>query len=239
MRDQIDRRPASSALPLYIQLSEVLIREIAAGRLPDGSRLPPERMLAAQYQTTVRTLRKSLDILEEKGLLRRVQGSGNYVQSSAQISSIYSMFRLELRTGGGLPSAQVLAVDYLAKPADLPRFGTASHATRIRRLRFLNSLPVAVEEIWLDGAAGRLEAEKLSDSLYLTYRVQLGLRILQAEDYVSIAPIPDWVPLEFARPATSPAPFVERYSHADGRGIIEYSRNWIDHTRAHYVQRLK
>jgi len=47
------------------------------------------------------------------------------------------------------------------------------------------------------------------------------------------------VPPDFARPATSPAPFVERYSHADGRGIIEYSRNWIDHTRAHYVQRLK
>ncbi|MEC9403613.1 MAG: GntR family transcriptional regulator, partial [Pseudomonadota bacterium] len=33
----------STALPLYVQISELLIRDIAAGRLIDGERLPPER----------------------------------------------------------------------------------------------------------------------------------------------------------------------------------------------------
>ena len=30
-----------SALPKFVQLSEMLIREIAAGHLADGARLPP------------------------------------------------------------------------------------------------------------------------------------------------------------------------------------------------------
>ena len=36
----------STALPLYVQISELLIRDIAAGRLIDGERLPPERDMA-------------------------------------------------------------------------------------------------------------------------------------------------------------------------------------------------
>ena len=61
------------------------------------------------------------------------------------------MFRLELTTGGGLPTADILEVAAVEKPADLPVFGTADHGTRVRRLRFLNRIPIAVEEIWLDG----------------------------------------------------------------------------------------
>ncbi len=65
----------AGALPLYIQLSELIIREIEAGRLMEGERLPPEREMAQLYGTSVGTLRKALSALENKGLLRRVQGS--------------------------------------------------------------------------------------------------------------------------------------------------------------------
>ncbi len=144
---------SSSALPLYLQISETLIREIAAGRLMDGERLPPERELAKQYGTTVRTLRKSLAELEKQGMLERVQGSGNYVRATQSGRSVYSMFRLELPEGGGLPTADILSVHDMEKPTDLPTFGTSNHGARIRRLRYLDEVVIAVEEIWLDGDA--------------------------------------------------------------------------------------
>ncbi len=228
-----------SALPIYVQISEVLIREIASGRLPNGSRLPPERELAKQHFTTVRTLRKALDILEEKGLLDRIQGSGNYVRSGTAVDSIYSMFRLELRTGGGLPTARVLSLDALAKPHDFPVFGTASHGTRIRRLRFLNRIPIAVEEIWLDGDAGRIDPLALSDSLYRYYKLQLGFWISHAEDTVRVGKVPDWAPNEFGQPIGETVGFIERLSHSEQKGSVEYSRTWFDPERAHYVQRLR
>ena len=72
------------ALPVHQQISEMLIREIAAGRIIEGEKLPPERDMAAGLGIAVGTLRKALGDLERKGLLSRVQGSGNYVRALAR-----------------------------------------------------------------------------------------------------------------------------------------------------------
>ena len=241
----MEERPVrSTALPLYLQISEILIREIAAGRLVDGQRLPPERAFARQYGTTVRTLRKALAVLEEKALLVRVHGSGNYIRSRLDIDSIYAMFRLELREGGGLPTAQIINVAMLEKPADLPDFGTSCLASRIRRLRLLNNLPVAIEEIWLDGSVGRACPTELSDSLYLYYRKHLNLKVTRAEDRVAVAAVPCWRPQEFAPCTGHVVGYIERKSWAavmDHQLVepVEFSRSWFDPQRARYVQRFK
>ena len=234
-----ERQDSPAALPIYAQVSEVLIREIASGRLADGARLPPERQLATSHQVTVRTLRKSLKILEDKGLLERVQGSGNYVRSNSAAQSIYSMFRIELRAGGGLPTAKFLDIGEFAKPADLPKFGTSTRGTRMRRLRFLNKVPVAMEEIWLDADSGTVLAEQASDSLYRYYQVKLGFWITRAEDYVGIGHAPDWAPPEFGKAAGETTGFIERLSWEQKPHPVEYSRTWFDTDTARYVQRLK
>lgn len=229
---------SNTALPLYLQISESLTREIAAGRLMDGERLPPERQLATQYRTTVRTLRKSLAELEKQGMLERIQGSGNYIRSTQNTQSIYSMFRLELHGGGGLPRADVLGVDYVAKPDDLPAFGTSDHASRIRRLRYLDDTKIAVEEIWLDGGSGKVDPDTLSDSLYRYYRLNLGFWIRHAEDRVSIGTVPDWSPDSFGKRAGDTVGYIERLSWAQGTAPVEFSRTWFDTDKALYVQRL-
>ncbi len=231
-------RNRPNALPIYLQISELLIREIAAGRLVDGERLPPERDLAAAHGTTVRTLRKALLELEKKELLVRRQGSGNYIQAKPQVDSVYSMFRLELIAGGGLPTADVLSVEDCAKDADQPRYGKSDHGVRIRRLRRLNGQPIALEEIWLDASAGRVDPELLQDSLYRYYKKHLGLWITRAEDRVGIRPVPDWSVAHFAPPVGTITGYIERISWAQTPEPIEFSRTWFDTDRALYVQRL-
>jgi GntR family transcriptional regulator len=111
---------------------------------------------------------------------------------------------------------------------------------RIRRLRRLSGVPVAAEEIWLDGArADRIAAADLSDSLYLHYRTRLGFWIVRAEDSVTLAPAPDWAPAAFAPPPGAPCGFIERISWAQDGAPCEYSRTWYDPDRARYVQRLR
>ncbi len=233
-----EAKTKTTALPLFLQISEALTREIAAGRLVDGERLPPERQLAEQYGTSVRTLRKALEQLENQKLLDRVQGSGNYVRSSPTVQGVYSMFRLELRGGGGLPTADILAVDHVDKPGDLPAFGTATRANRIRRQRYLDGVSIAVEEIWLDAGAGHVDPETLSDSLYRYYRLQLGFWITRAEDYVSIGTVPDWSPVSFQKSPGTQLGYVERFSWAQAPEPVEFSRTWFDTEKALYVQRL-
>ena len=228
-----------NALPKYVQISEFLIRDIAAGRLMDGERLPPEREMAESLEISVGTLRKSLAELTKQGLLERIQGSGNYIRHGNIEDSVYAMFRLELLSGGGLPRADILDLETLKKPADLPEFGTSDTGARIRRLRYLNDTIIAVEEIWLDSDAGEVRAESLSDSLYHYYQKQLGFWIARAEDRVGIGAVPDWSPGAFPlRPGTVTG-YVERMSWADKPDPVEYSRTWFDTNKALYVQRLK
>lgn len=230
----------SSALPKYLQTAEMLIREIAAGRLLDGERLPPERDMAADLGLAVGTLRKALADLEDKGLLERVQGSGNYVRHQPDAAGVYALFRLERIEGGGLPTADLLEVARMEKPADLPVFGTANHAHRIRRLRLLSGDPAALEEIWLDGAwAGTLRPQDISESLYLFYRQRLGLHIARAEDRIGVAPVPDWAPSRFPVSVGRLAGFVERRSMTADGDVAEFSRTWFDSDKARYVSRIR
>ena len=230
----------NTALPKYVQTAELLIREIAAGRLPDGARLKPERDMAVDLGVSIGTLRKALDDLTEKGLLERIQGSGNYVKHKAEASGIYAFFRLELIAGGGLPTAHILSVATMQKPDDLPAFGTSEIGHRIRRLRRLSGEPAALEEIWLDGGwAGSVEADDLSESLYLFYRQKLGLWISGAEDRVSVEAVPDWSPAAFPPEKGTQIGFIERFSRAQTGEVAEYSRTWFDTHVARYVARLK
>jgi GntR family transcriptional regulator len=229
----------SNALPLYVQISELLIRDIASGRLMDGERLPPERDLAEELGISIGTLRKALADLTEKGLLERIQGSGNYIRQGGTNESVYAMFRLELLTGGGLPRADILELDRVTKPDDLPEFGTSREGTRIRRLRYLNDTIIAVEEIWLDGDSGTVRQDQLSDSLYRYYQKQLGFWIIRAEDRVTISAVPDWAPKNFTKKPGTLTGYIERFSWADKPEPVEFSRTWFDTDRAHYVQRLK
>lgn len=222
-----------SGLPRYVQISEQLIREISAGVRPDGSRLPPERDMAAQLGVSVGTLRQALADVEEKGMLERVQGSGNYVKQGQDTRSVYAFFRLELVTGGGLPTADVLSVDLLPRPENART--KAPQSWRIRRNRALDGIIIAVEEIWLDAnCADGLTADDLGESLYLTYRDRLGLVIGQVEDRISASARPDWAD---ALPKGT-CGYVERHSKEHSGAIVEYSTTWFDLDKARYVSRL-
>jgi GntR family transcriptional regulator len=233
-------RSRSNALPKYVQIAEMLIRDIASGRLEDGVRLPPERQMAAELGIAVGTLRKSLADLSEKGLLQSVHGSGNYIRYRPEAAGVYAFFRLERIQGGGLPTAEVLDVTRVAA-ADVPGvFGGDTTAHRIRRLRRLSGEPIALEEIWLHGRwAETISREDLSESLYFFYRRKLGLWIASAEDRVGVATVPDWSVPEFPMAANSLSGYVERRGCTPDGRMAEFSLTWFNANKALYVNRLR
>ncbi len=222
----------SAPLPKHVEIAESLIRRIGAGLIADGARLDPERAMAEALGVAVGTLRKALAILESQGLLERRQGSGNYIRHRPGVRSVYGLFRLELAAGGGLPTAQILSLDRLPRAPGVPgpEFGN-SPGWRIRRLRRLDGIAVAVEEIWFLHP-GEVAQARLSDSLYQSWRDLFGLRVTRVEDRVGLAPLPDWSP----QPLSDLCGHVERRSWA-AQEMIEFSWTWFDATRARFVSR--
>ncbi|WP_306118612.1 MULTISPECIES: GntR family transcriptional regulator [unclassified Roseitalea] len=234
------RARRGGALPLYLQISELLTREIAAGLWPDGARLPTEADLASQLGVAVGTLRKALSVLETRGLVVRVQGSGTYVRGRIKSGSIYELFHLELRNGAGLPTAQILSLDLMAHPGYAPPFGEGSsqQAWRVRRLRRLGGVPAALEEIWFDARhAPRLQVESIAESMHLFYKEKLGFWITRVEDRITMAPCPDFGPPGTPFIAGAPLGRVTRISWSNANTIEEYSQNWYDPATVDYVAR--
>lgn len=235
-----DGAMATGPLPVYLRIAELVSRQIDAGILVDGDRLPPERDMANAHGVSVGTLRKALARLTDMGCLERRQGSGNYIRQPDRSAAIYTMFRLERPAGGGLPSARLLSVATVKPPATFGSFAPAGKAHRFRRLRHLDDVPVALEEIWLDAEiAPDLPREQISESLYKFYAEALDLWITRTEDRVSVAPVPRWTIDEFPLPSGMPAGYVERQGWSQQDRLVEYSRTWFDPDAARFVARQK
>ncbi|MBX2839098.1 MAG: GntR family transcriptional regulator [Gammaproteobacteria bacterium] len=227
-------------LPLHLEISEMLAREIKAGVLLDGEKLEPERVLAKRLGIAVGTLRKALADLHGNGMLKRIQGSGNYVCNSETDSTIYGFFRLELMEGGGLPGAEVISVDRTVGE-DSVQFGRDNDYYRIRRVRYLNQVQAALEEIWLDASLTKspLTVSDLSASLYQFYKDRLGFWVARVEDALSVSTLPTWTPESVVFNKSTALGCVERQSWDQHNNRVEFSRTWFDPTTVRYVARWK
>ena len=75
-------RPSREGLgggPAYLALAAALERDIAAGTLKPGVRLPPQRELADFLDLNFTTVTRAYGICRDKGLVYGVTGSGTYV----------------------------------------------------------------------------------------------------------------------------------------------------------------
>ena len=228
-------------LPVYLQIAELLARQIKAGYWREGERLPTEAELAQSLEVAVGTVRKSLALLADQGVLERKQGSGTYVKQVMGTRRIYELFRLELTNGPGLPTAHILDVSLQPRPDHVPPFlgGTGTEAWRVRRLRFLSQVPVAREEIWFDSASCQtLGAEELGDSMYQFYQIRFGTWIARVEDRLSAAPAPSWASSPCNLVSGECTGFIERFSWTAVNTLAEYSHTWFDPKCCRYSSRL-
>jgi GntR family transcriptional regulator len=67
---------------VYVQLADDLAGRIGQGEFPTGSRLPSEADLAEHYGVAKMTVRRALEVLRERGLVKTLHGRGSVVVAS-------------------------------------------------------------------------------------------------------------------------------------------------------------
>jgi GntR family transcriptional regulator len=64
---------------VYVQVADDLAVKIERGEFPAGSRLPSEAELAEHYGVAKMTVRRALEVLRERGMIRTLHGRGSVV----------------------------------------------------------------------------------------------------------------------------------------------------------------
>ena len=71
--------------PKYKMIYDWIADGIRSGRMKAGDRIPSENELGRQFRLSRQTVRHAIDLLEQKKLVFRIQGSGTYVGCEAEV----------------------------------------------------------------------------------------------------------------------------------------------------------
>lgn len=177
----------------YLILRDVLAERIAQGTYPANEKLPAERELAEELNTTRLTLRDALFQLEIEGKVFRMDRRGWYV-SGKRLSFDLNKdigFMTNLREQGQEPGTELIfceeepASSMLAKVLNIAKGAAVYH---IQRKRTINQRPVLMEDIYLDvRRCPGLQHTNLSGSLSVVLTDVYAINVKYAD--IQITPI--------------------------------------------------
>lgn len=141
----------TNKLPLYIQLANTLLEQIENEMLPND-KLQTEKEICEEYSVSRTTVRLTMNELENKGYIYRIQGKGSFV-SSIKKDTINSFFDLGFNShyeGINAEDLTTAVLSYSKETAQLvlrQQMGL-QQKQKIIRIQLLHKLlqtPVAVE----------------------------------------------------------------------------------------------
>ncbi|HSK89910.1 MAG TPA: GntR family transcriptional regulator [Euzebyales bacterium] len=187
---------------------------ILSGEFPPGAKLPNEQELTERFGVSRATVREAVRALVESAHLRRVHGSGTYVNNRPVLrNSLDTNFSYTdlIRTSGWQPGERCLALteapatphaaELLNLPADAP-------TVRVERIRTADERPVIYSvDVLPRAVVGQdVPAEQLSSSLYrflaaIGHPVHHGearlVPVIADERLAEVLDVPQGAPLQY------------------------------------------
>lgn len=178
----------TARVPKYYRLKRHLLEMTET--LPPGTPVPPERTLAAEFDTSRTTVRQALQELVVEGRLERIQGKGTFV-AKPKVSQALQLtsYTEDMKAQGLEPTSQLLDIGYVTaddRLSGLLDIAAGGRVLRIERLRLASGEPMAIETTHL--SAKRFPALRRSlvkySSLYTALAEVYDVRLAEAEETI-------------------------------------------------------
>jgi GntR family transcriptional regulator len=104
----------TSQTPIYQQIYEQLSSQIMNGDLKPNQLLPSIRTAAKELRVSIITIKKTWEMLENKGLIYTVQGKGSYVKEYTQ----GDLDEKKLQTIKAVMAEAIVSIKYYGLPKE-------------------------------------------------------------------------------------------------------------------------
>ncbi|PVZ19865.1 MULTISPECIES: GntR family transcriptional regulator [unclassified Pseudomonas] len=220
-------------LPLYQRLRDELAGHISGNRWKAGEAIPTEAVLAADYQLSIGTVRKAIDMLVSERILERQQGRGTFIRRAQFHDSLFRFFRFQTTEGERrLPESQVLAVNVLPAPSDAAKalqLAEGDPVIHLSRLRLIDAQPLLAEDIWLPKTLFEAILDKDLNQegplLYPLYEEFCGQVIASADETLTAEPADEHSASLLGIAMHSPVVLIERLARGYAGQPLEWRRS--------------
>ena len=185
------RIQSGSAIPIYLQVADVLRQRIARGVWPQGHRLPSLEELQQEFGVARVTMRQSIALLAHDGLLSPQRGRGTFVtgrpsaaRSISVVTTLDQLVHLYRET-----QPMILNIDEGDAVAPLrPEDGTpAERYISMRRVHSHAGEPYCVIDIYLDEKIFRRSPGRFRNQTVIPILTTMkGVTIAQAHQVLTI-----------------------------------------------------
>ena len=235
----MDKIVRGSRISLQDQILLAIVKEIDAGRLRAGERLPPERQLAELVGASLAPVRAALKQLELAGYITRAQGRGTFVNERPVRYELRLMSSStdSLRRAGIEFSVDVVDQSIAAPPgvanAQL-RLQPQVNAFHLLRVVAVRSMPAILLESWVSNDfMGELVNDEIFErggSLYGALQKN-GVDQHRAAGQISIHNLQDWEADLLSMPFGTPVLALTSVSYTVDGAAIDWSRGLYDPAR--------
>lgn len=222
----------ATKLPQFIVVRNYLEQLIAAKRMKANAKLPSERILAEDLNTTRRTLREALTQLEAVGTIYRQDRRGWFV-TPPRISydpTNPAFFMDYVASQGSEPKTQVLDVELIKADERLAGiFGIAekSELCRLFRLRYIDNREVLIERIYLraDKFPGLINQD-FSHSLTKVLKQEYGLKISRQSFTIHLVALMNDIAKHLLVVSGTPGLCLKRTLYNEAGELFEYDEEF-------------
>lgn len=231
-----DTREHLIGAPKSVKIADVLEVEIKSGSLGKGAALASENALVKRFSVSRNTVRKSLEILNEKGLITTKSGIGSFVTYGGQTIDDRRGWSVALSSGADTLATRVLGIkrapmDMEAAPPD-----AQTDCLFVDRLRFQVATGHAVSlersrVVWRVGFDDILTNGLKNGSLTDTLRAK-GLVVASGDEWANVLPSLQAEDAQaLGRDQSEPMLLLRCLTRAADGTIIEYVQSILDPVR--------
>jgi GntR family transcriptional regulator len=176
-----------NAVPLHVQLKEILKKEILDGLFKE--KIPSERELIERFSVSRSTVREAISALVMEGILEKKHGKGTFISHRPVEEWLGSITTYNEIIGemGMKPGTRLLYQGIETTPESVANTLEVDRFYRIDRLRYANEIPIALEMQYYPVEIGlKLKEFDLDEAvIYELLEVSLGYRLWKAEQIIT------------------------------------------------------
>lgn len=214
----------------YREVYSDIKRDILTNHYREGNPLPTQESLSSKYNVSRLTLKKSIHLLEEEGLVFSKQGSGTFVRQRINTDS-EEMLPLDLPIGVTYSHRdQKITSKILYFDARLPNeieqkklcIDTNEPVYEIKRIRYINKKKYSFEHIVMPVSVAPIDREILQSSIY-DYLGSRKIHLTDAQRVVSAEKSDSETSTALSIPKNSPIFVIKQIAYDQEGRPFEYS----------------